>query len=196
MRNKILTVAVIAVIAIICFIPLMKCTGEKEKPILTGNDSMIQSMIDSKNAVINTLLAKIGAKDSIISKGKDTVVVYRTRLVRAKDNAIAQAPDTCRPYIDSVYAACHRLDSTNQVVIRNQDTTINSYVVSVNNYQDVVRMIRYQMQQKRDSIAAYQEINRDLSKQNKKEVRNGNLKTAGGTLLGVLLGVITGRAVP
>ena len=180
MNKQITTHLAIISIAVITFILLLnKCNN---KPNYIANNDLL---IDNKVAEIERLKLYISKQDSIIKAKKDTVIVYRTKFKTKYDTLYKEAPDTCKPYLTSIYNDCQKLDSVNQLLITAQSNQIDTLKYQINQYIQL------------DSLKckAYNDTIINIKKDLKQSKRKAFINLFKGGAIGFGIGYLTGKVI-
>jgi hypothetical protein len=171
--------AIITMSVIALFLVLNKCDSN---PNSIHNYPII---IDNKLAEIESLKLFISKQDSIINAKQDTVIVYRTKFKTKYDTLIKQAPDTCKPYLTSLYKDCTKLDSLNQSLINMQSIQIDTLKHQVNQY---IQLDSLKSKAFNDTIV---NIKKDL----KRSKRKAFINLFKGGAVGFGIGYLTGKLI-
>lgn len=153
----------------------------------------IQKMIDAKQHNADSLVKENRKIDSAAAANIDTVTIYRNVVKYKYIEVIKLAPDTCRPYIETVNQGWQKVDSVNQVVITDLQKSNDNGKKALADLTDVNTLTKYQLQQSRDSTKQVSEENKDLTKKVKQQTRKGNVKTVLTGIGSFLIGAATGK---
>lgn len=146
------TIIIVAITIIICGIYFNKCGSKSTEPIIKVNQKEVNDRIEKlqyENVLKDSSIA-IRERKNRIDSVKITSAMLRYK--KAYQNAIKQAPDTCKSYIDTIYAECNKVDSMRVNYSLKQDSTIKDLKVKNKNLEQIVIKKDTIINTKNDSI--------------------------------------------
>lgn len=191
MNNKKLFYGIItALVATGLFIAFMVLPYScEDKPVskLNIQDTLNKEIktLEKENDKIDTNLVKRVKQmrlDSI------NLVAQVSKFKIAYYKAIKTAPDTCKSYIDTIYAECTKVDSARVKYSLKQDSTIKDLTKEKNNLELIVDKKDLIIGIKTDSINTMVYDNKKLKQTNNKKEIASWFKFSGGMIGGFLVG--------
>lgn len=193
-RKPIIYICSIVAVLIVAFMVFYKCDKKPYNEI--KQTATVQPLIDQKQNLVDSLLLTVNRLVASINSSKQSIVIQRDGFQTAYQNSLQTSPDVCLPVINVMYKQAMRLDSTSQVVIKKQDSTIVNQSKALNEQKDISDLQKFQLQQKADSIAGLLDINKQDKRTSKNQKIKNFFEKLGLSVLSFGAGYGTGKVLP
>lgn len=181
----------VVIISAIGFSECERSVKNETKPTAT-----VQPIIDHKQNMIDSLLLTVNRLVATTNSSKQSIIIQRDGFANTYQNQLQNSPEVCIPIIKTMYRQAMQMDSTNQTIIRKQDSTLLNYSKVVGEYSDIMALQKFQMQQKTDSINQLKEIQKTDRKLARRERIKQTLTKIGLSTLSFGAGYGTGKIIP
>jgi uncharacterized membrane protein len=163
----------------------------KFKPTAT-----VQPIIDHKQNMIDSLLLTVNRLVESVNSSKQSIIIQRDGFTNTYQSSLQNSPEICLPIVKTMYRQAMQMDSTNQTIIRKQDSTLLNYSKVVGEYSDIMALQKFQIQQKTDSINQLKELQKIDRKLARRERIKQTLTKIGLSTLSFGAGYGTSKIIP
>ena len=179
-----LLAAILGTLVIILLIG--KCTKQISVPLIPyhNDDSLIKSIKAKEDSInkgllLNDSLTKVIA---ILNKKKDKVLIrYKTKY----DSIYVVNDSACQIALSEVNKHCMILDSTNNVIIDNQEQSLVTLVNVVGEQSDLIKLHKFKAN--KDSLDAVIKFEEQKINSKKKLIKTSAIVGIAGFILGILI---------